>query len=470
MKHYFLKRVGLAVILSTFFSCGKDFLDVPPSTVVVRQQYISDMKTASEFLNGIISNLTQLYSTSNGVYADLAADNVRPLETETDKELLTKYKWAMIVDGASSSQVNLNSLWLYGYAVASNSSFLLEVIGKFEKEDMEMAKQIKGSALFLRAFAHFQMVNIFAQPYFFSGDAMHMGIPYITTSDWQSPVTRQTVADVYEKMVADLRIAIPLLKDGTQSVNELTITRNAAKGLLARIYLYKRDFANAKILAKEVSRDVPIMTSYNYPADLFTQNDKESLFRLPPEQKSFLALYPGYYFRLLSQLFATSDIAILLNERPNDVRKSWVAHFGSNWTVTKFPTAATGAPIPELDYYLPIIRSSEMYLTAAESYAQLGQEDSARLFLDAIRQRADSTALDCLAIGKALLDTIYKERRKELCFEDFRLFDLLRLGKGVDRIDALPGSSHLPYPSNKAIAPIPLLDIQTSGLQQNPGY
>ncbi len=146
----------------------------------------------------------------------------------------------------------------------------------------------------------------------------------------------------------------------------------------------------------------------------------------------------------------------------NDKRSSWVAAISSSpvtWRITKFPISAAGGlfPIKRGDYYQTIFRSSEMYLTAAECYAKLNMEDSARFFIDAIRKRANPTIKDITASGASLIDSIYKERRKELCFDGgLRMYDLLRWKRPVNRMDALnPNVKNLPYPSNKAIAPIP---------------
>ncbi|WP_315816497.1 RagB/SusD family nutrient uptake outer membrane protein [Paraflavitalea speifideaquila] len=76
---------------------------------------------------------------------------------------------------------------------------------------------------------------------------------------------------------------------------------------------------------------------------------------------------------------------------------------------------------PSIDYYPPIIRSSEMYLTAAEASAKINDDNTAKFYLNAIRKRADPTIADITATGNALIDSIYKERRKELCFEGFRM-------------------------------------------------
>jgi len=161
-----------------------------------------------------------------------------------------------------------------------------------------------------------------------------------------------------------------------------------------------------------------------------------------------------------------------IREHPSDLRNAWFKDTAGIYQVSKFPVNAIAGIInPRIAYYQPVIRASEVLLIAAETYAQLGNGDSAIYYLDLIRKRADDTALPTIANGSALLDAIYLERRKELCFENMRLFDLLRLKKDIDRKDVNnPAPAKLPFPNNKAVAPIPLTDVRTLGLEQNAGY
>jgi len=169
---------------------------------------------------------------------------------------------------------------------------------------------------------------------------------------------------------------------------------------------------------------------------------------------------------------ASNDIAAILKENPQDARNVWVTQSGTDWNITKYPMdVVPGFGEPAGSYYQTVFRSSEMYLTAAECYANLNNEDSARFYLDAIRKRANVNAATSTATGVALMDSIYKERRKELAFEGLRMYDLLRWKKGVNRTNPFnPAAESLPYPSDKAICPIPLQDVNLSGLAQNPGY
>jgi hypothetical protein len=112
-----------------------------------------------------------------------------------------------------------------------------------------------------------------------------------------------------------------------------------------------------------------------------------------------------------------------------------------------------------------------MFLTASECYAKLGDEDLAREYLDKVRKRADpATAVTNLS-GTLLVDAIYRERRIELAFEGGRMENLLRTKQSVLRSDSNdPSATMLSYPSNKAIAPIPLSDVMLNHLKQNDDY
>jgi starch-binding outer membrane protein, SusD/RagB family len=471
MRRFKFLFILFILFLSTL-SCKKDFLDVPDESILTRQDFVTDLKTTALFLNGIYVKLAwDFYQGPNQIYPDIIADDIKPV-TATSKGLAAHYNWSQIA-GVSGSQMDL--IWQHGYQIARSTSFVLEKADEYRNQDPIEADNIKAQAYALRSFVHFVMVNVFAQSYNFTSDASHSGIPYVISSDWTKSVARNTVADVYANMIDDLNSAIPLFNSGP--VNVLLLNRNAAKALLARVLLYKEDYVSAKNIAREVVTNVPMMTGANYPSKLFTPQETEALFQLAPSGAStnggYSTSFSGrFFFSGKSTVFiATKDIINILKEDPMDVRNSWIKS-GAKDTITKYPVDVIPGFTPTSSAYYPtLIRSSEMYLTAAESYAKLHIEDSARIYLDAIRMRANPSAAVSSATGSALIDSIHKERRKELAFEGFRMFDLLRWKKGVDRIDAYSSNAkNLPYPSNKAIAPIPVQDAGIAGIPQNPDY
>jgi hypothetical protein len=480
MKKY--RYLLIAILFIGSASCKKSFLNnVDGGGLLIRQDYIIDLKTTSEYLKGTYTLLGgNLFNGYNTIYPELVADNIKPIVGSNGTVPLGfHYNWNQQVNEISasfivSSALNCNGFSYGAYQTIRSCNFALEKAEEFRGQDPSAADLIKGQAYTMRALIYFMLVNVFAQPYNFTSDGTHPGISYITSSNWTAPVTgRNTVAEVYTNLIADLNRAIPLLP--ANSTSTLIMNRNAARGLLARVYLFKGDWVMAKNTARQVSQLVPIMT-VNYPGKLFTLQETEALFQIPPAvsaTSTYTTQFASVYLRpTLQQFTATADIAAVLNEDSNDARKVWVTPVSTNWNIIKFPASV----VPEVStaaasYYHTVIRSSEMYLTAAEAYAQLNNVDSARFYLDAIRKRANPAAPATTASGTALLEAVYKERRKELAFEGFRMFDLLRWKKGVSRTDALSASAKdLPYPSNKAIAPIPGLDVKVSGFSQNLDY
>ncbi|ACU60614.1 RagB/SusD family nutrient uptake outer membrane protein [Chitinophaga pinensis] len=465
-----------AMLLFVASACKKDFLNPPTTNQAVTDEFFTSLSSCEQMLNGSYVILAEPFynGTNTIIYPDVVADNVKPVIGGTF--LTAHYSWAQVPsDLTTGTSFNLNTTWRTAYRITRQLAYVLKYIDQFRNENPTKADDIKGQALALRALVYFQLVNMFSQPYSFTANASHPGIPYVIAEDITEGVSgRETVQDVYLRLIADLNAAIPLLSN--QLSNKIYMNRTAAKALLARIYLFKGDYQTAKALAVDVNNNVPIMIA-NYPSKLFTNTETEALFQLLPMQRSLngsvTTSYAGYYFSTTSLSFiATTDIATLLNEIPTDARKAWVTASGTTFRISKYPAnVISGFTQTARSHYQTLLRSSEMYLTAAECYAKLNNEDSARWYVNAIRIRAYGTGFETVATGPALLDTIAKERRKELAFEGFRMYDLLRNKQGVNRSDAnSPDALTLPYPSLKAVAPIPTVDVLVNDLKQNDGY
>lgn len=458
------------LITFSFTSCKKDFLEVVDKTVLLRQAYVVDLETTNQFMNGVYNDMALNYvGGAHLPYPEIMADNMKPSNPNFFK---AAYNWTF-ADVAVNGFGDPIPLWRSYYRIIRSCSFVIEKVEEFKNQNQSLADYVKGQALAVRAWIHFSLVNMFAQSYNFSPEAAHLGIPYIKSSDIETPVSRQLVREVYVNMIDDLNEALQLLPK-TGLIKE-KMNYQAAKALLGRIYLFKEDYNTAKKIAREIMADVPVMTT-GYPEKLYTLDETEALFRMPPSgsSSSYSAVFIGFRGRAAGPVYvASGDLAAILRENINDKRKNWVTQSGIIWIISKFPKSVTGQfPLgADGDYYQTLFRTSEMCLTAAEAYAKLNMEDSARYFIDRIRLRANPSLSNITASGPALLDSIYKERRKEMCFDGLRMWDLLRWKKPVNRIDINnPNAKDLPYPNNKAIAAIPRQDVQISGLQQNPGY
>lgn len=482
MKSTILYSFVLTIILAGLLSCKKGFLDVASNTQrLYLENYVKDLSTMEEYLNGVQLQFNIVYTSgnnNNGVYADITGDDLKPIDE--NQQGLALYKWMQrqSIPGVYEGIINMDGAWKGNYRVIRAANFIIENVDRYRSENNVKADYIKGQALFFRACTYFRLVNIFAQPYSYTADASHPGVPYITSSDPSISYQRQTVREVYEAIFSDLTSAARLMK--TTIVNDTRyVGEDAAKALLARVFLFKADYQKANELAKEICLKYPLLSiAKGYPNSLYNNGvvgQTEVVFQATPTALPDDTYLLGIYLKEDSpffKYFATADIVDLLQESSSDVRNAWVKQRGGDWLVSKFPPGAAGLiSRKEGDYYEPIVRSSEMFLTVAEASAKTGDENTSRTYLNLVRKRADPSATDIDATGEMLLTAIYKERRKEHCFENFRLFDLKRLGMPVNRVDILPGSpTTLPYPSDKAVAPIPRLEIDLMGLSQNKGY
>ncbi|SHM37213.1 RagB/SusD family nutrient uptake outer membrane protein [Chitinophaga sp. CF418] len=486
MKQRYYYLIVLLFLVAT--ACRKSFLDVDDNTQFYRQRYVSDLETMKHFLNGIYLKYTATigYATTQA-YPELVADNLKPFSS-AGAILTSQYSWTQQADigdkqdyvGVDPSGTAMNPLWRIGYQIIRNCSFVIEDVDRYREENPGLADDLKGQAYAIRALMHFKMVNVFAQAYGFTPNASHPGIPYIKVSDALAPYQRQTVAVVYDEMINDLQRAAQLMPEERLDIRYMS--QMAAKALLARVYLFKNDYSRAKEIAVEISSKVPLMSiSKGYPEVLFKHvvaSETETLFQLSPPGGD--DPYSGFLGILLNGVtwgfMATDDIAELLNENPSDVRTKWVQGSPGQWNVTKFPRDAAPEVIPQITdlagaYYPAEIRSSEMFLISAEASAKLGDEETARGYINELRRRANPTVELLTATGNALIDSIYKERRKELAFEGLRMYDLQRWRKNVVRNDFIFSYARdLVYPNDKAIAPIPMQDVNLMGIEQNKGY
>ncbi len=456
------------MMVSLNVSCKKGFLEVADKTVLLKEAYVIDLETTNHYLNGIYLGIASKYADGFTLtIPEFSADNIR---TNTFND--PGYGFGPIAYWKQTPELS-GVMWstLYGYI--RDCSFVIEKAANYETQNPARAKDIMGQALAIRAWMHFILVNAYAQSYNYTPAASHPGIPYIVISDIEPKVSRQTVAEVYKGIIKDLNQSLELLP--ASATTKEKISRNATLALLARAYLFKGEYMSAINYARAVMKNVPLMTG-GYPENLYTPAESEAIFQISNKATPTSYFYPNivFYAKVLDAYYATGDIATLLKADPADKRSNWVVLQDGKWLINKFPAMSndpsTGNPNYG-DYFQTLLRSSEMALTAAESYAQLQQQESARFYLDAIRLRANPALAQSTLSGPALLEAIYTERRKEMCFDGLRMFDLLRWKRGVSRSDPnYPTAKTLLYPSDKAIFPIPKEDVEVGGLEQNAGY
>jgi hypothetical protein len=333
-----------------------------------------------------------------------------------------------------------------------------------------------GEALFLRAFMYFYLTNLFGKA------------PLALSSDYRfnNQLARNPQSEVYNQIITDLKEAQGLLPVEYRDANgNITTDRGrpnkyAVTALLARVYLYTKDWANAEAQANAIINSGNTF-QLEPPAAVFGQHSREMIWGLAPipfavaDAQDFL-MEPGWA-PAEHAIHATLSMLLVNSFETNDRRYA-------NWV-----GKSTGGT-PAMDYYYPakykirasttyneylvVFRLAEQYLIRAEARAQqekLTGSNSAESDVDVIRNRAGLSPTT--ASGKtALLNAIMKERRVEFFTEmGHRFFDLKRTDAIDDLMAAVApqkGSTWIPF---MQWWPIPKADILVDpNLIQTPGY
>lgn len=464
-KIYF---ISLCFGMLMFGGCKKSYLEKAPADGVTPfDQALNTESNLTNALNGAYADLraVALYGRDFVIIGDLMADNTY-VEKKNAGRYLIQYNYTM-----SSSDGVAAEMWTGGYNAILRANEVIDATVTGSN-----VASIKAEAYAIRGLVYFKLVNIFAKPY--SDDPNALGVPLIVHYDPYFLPTRAKVSDIYQQIVSDLKAAF---QNAPDYVNSTRFSKYSIEALLAKVYLYMGDKANAKTAAADVINvsgfTLVTAASYdNYWADpVFRDDQVETLFEIDADaiNNNGFDDYAGMYLNGYNDIYASQQLNNLYSA--TDVRKSVIqpgtTKSGSAaFVVTKFPNAG-GSDRDNIK----VIRLSEVYLIAAEASLP-ADETKAKSYLNALVSQRDPAFAGYTSTGATLMNDIITERRKELAFEGDRFYDLNRLKLQVARAanpGAIPAPLTIAYPFDKRLAPIPLGEIQANpniAGQQNPGY
>jgi starch-binding outer membrane protein, SusD/RagB family len=339
-------------------------------------------------------------------------------------------------------------IYRYYYKLIANANMIIENIDKAEGPEADK-KIIKGQALAYRAWAHHQLVQLFAERY----DLANLGKPGVVLMTKFTTVgqPRATIGEVYNQINKDVEDAIALL-DGYNRGDALKkshININVAKGLKARIALSMGDWANAAKYASEARQNLSLMSNAQYKEGFNSVTNPEWMwgsYQLDDQQTYFYSFFAYMSANFNSTNIRTNPKAInskLYGLIPaTDVRKQMWDPTGAS-----IPVPPNGAKKPYANKKflakssslsvgdVPYMRVAEMYLIEAEAKARLGQADAADVLFTLVKNR-DAAYVKSLKTGQELVEEILIQRRIELWGEGFRFFDLKRTNTALDRTGA----------------------------------
>jgi starch-binding outer membrane protein, SusD/RagB family len=347
--------------------------------------------------------------------------------------------------------------------------------------DDALRGRIRGEALFLRAFCHFELVRYYADNYDPAKLAMiYMEEPSLSYS------TRITQAPYFQKIMADLAAAKDLVPQNLTDVYRAN--RTAVSGLQARVALYMRDWQNAITYSTEYINALPLATRTQFPNIWLDISSTETAFKL--RRTSAIGGRIGSLFRGTSAnataigtvTWQPSDKLWNSYDQANDIR--FPSYFKvepilananrPSRLIKKYEGGAYGTPTENVAD-AKVFRTGEMILIRAEAYTETNQLPLANADLTALRTARISGHVPVVyATQQALIDEILLERFKELAYESHRFWDLKRKNKPVERLASdAPNANAVTLPAGniRFTLPIPQAEINANPtIQQNPGW
>ncbi|KEO71712.1 hypothetical protein EL17_23210 [Anditalea andensis] len=431
----------------------EDFLNQKPDQALITPNSLEELRA-------LLDNNTQAMN-QEPTYLEGASDDILIREslyntlTPINKNI---YIWdPQIYDTPSIIDWTLPfSQILYANTVL----FELEKFGEAEKSSLEW-KDLKGSALFYRAYAYFSLARQFCLGYDKGKAEELLGLPLRTSPVIDQPNSRANLKETFALIINDLQEAESLL--GTSSSFVTRPTKPAASAMLSRVYLYMGFFQeslNYADLALTYRNEILDYNAVNsVPARPFVNQFEEVIFY------SDLLFATFYFFNAGAEV--VPDLVGLYE--PYDLRKSlFFFKRGEGYAFKgqySFQVRLFGG-----------LATDELYLNKAECHARLNQGELAVETINKLlEKRFVSGMFEPLVYsndGEAL-QMVKKERRKQLLLRGIRWGDLKRYnllpGEEVTLTRNTPDGNFDLQPHDLRYAfPIPEDEILLSGIAQNP--
>lgn len=420
-------RYSFIIILFCLASC-QQVLEPKPVNLLVDELVLNEPNDVEPVRIGMYSALRGT-AAPTVIAGDFTADHIQHNGTFTDyRELGTKQ--------ITAANAAVGLLWQSLFRTIYVANFMLEKLPDVAGVREARRKEILAEARFIRGYANFIGTNTF-------GD-----FPLVTTTVQATNRTigRSPKAQVLASVLADFQAALtdlPNVEAG--STNALTnaayINKVSCRAMLARYYLYQRNWAQAEQLATQVisSGVYTLQTSF---ADVIVKDfNNESIievgYSVTDDPQTSTSLFPnGLSLNNLlvgrREVIPSNQLVVSLVSAEAGTRRQTISFSTQNlrgndngWTVEKYGLAL------EDNNNIALIRLAEMHLIRAEARAQQGRltgANGAVADLNVLRTRAKAPAIALTAQAEVLL-AVERERIYELAFEGHRWYDLVRTGR-----------------------------------------
>jgi len=462
-------RLVALLLLPVFLqACHKNFLDAKPSTTLSVPTTLSEFQALLDN-NAVFNQVPTLGEASCDDYF-FTQNAYQSLDIRQQNAFL----WQPNLFEGQGGQLD----WNAPYEQVFYANVVLDGLGnRPEADSVSQWKALEGAALFARAFAFYNLSQVFAPMYGTVADTAHLGIPLRLHSEISSVSTRSTLPQTYQQIINDLDSAeafLPVMLPSNNASRNRPV-RVAAQALLARVYLSMRNYTLAWLYADSALKFYDSLIDYNnldttagIPVGI---QNSETIY-----QASFLGSnqFIGSYFCAIAGGFYSGtriDSSLISSYDPNDLRRVVYYHY-KPYDSSYLKGSYTGT-----NYCFGGLATDELYLIRAECAARAQDFGSAMNDINKLltaRWRSGSFTGYTVTSWKEALDTVLLERRKELAFRGLRWTDLRRLNyEGANIVPTRNQGGFSGYTLDTGSVlytlPIPPDVINLTGMVQNPG-
>ncbi len=477
MKQIYKTRALFAALLLLLLSATscEDFLEAPlPPDKITTDKVYGAKGTIEMAMVGVYSKASNYYGSGSLIQTtEELADNLN-YNPPANIDVLANSEY----DASNSKE--LDGLWTSSYGAIFQANNMLQSLPA-ETANLTDAEtdQYTAENLFLRALMYFELVRMY-------GD-----VPLILTTDPKETqsVARTPKADVYAAIIADLKDVMTRLPE--TNIDGLDARRCAnryvAEALLARIYLFMGDYANAETAATSVINS----GNYTLETDLtgvIMRRSSEIIFAMDgnisfaPNSCYIYAMYgmPSFYHMFpMAYMWSYTGWGCLTQTaidefEAGDQRFATLYTYSSEGNVfsLKYPYGPFDQELADADPQDHcVLRLSEMHLIRAEAKARKTSPDlaGAAADLNLIRTLHGGLPETTAATQSEMLAALEHENRVEFMCEGHRWFDLIRTNRAdpvLSQLDYKTG-----WAAHKVLLPIPAKElINNPNLTPNPGY
>lgn len=471
------KFIYLFILLGLFNACKKSELDLTPFNQIETSIAFNTQVDVTLAVNGMYNGLrnNNYVNGTWNIIADVMSDNL--IISSLGRQTLTFFgDWRYNGD-------NTLGFFQTGYTINRRANAILENIDKFPAGGFK--DNAKGEALAVRAMVYMDMARMYSKT-FENATPTDSTLSYVTSSETKNLPTKEPVRGFYNKIIADLTAALPLIAT-TNGIGRLN--KAAVSGLLSRVYLYTGDMANCITASNAALGTTPVLPNItDFPRIWTDATNNGVLFKILNTTQDNVNAQGTNYYQIIGGL-VRSEYVIEWNLRqlylPTDVRTTSYIQT-SLWNgvlqnhVVKYNNRGTGTVAGVVD--AKTLRTAEVLLNRAEAFQRSANNASALADLNLLKSNRYTSFTPIVGLtGAPLLAEILAERRLELAFEGDRFWDLKRRNLPVLR-DATKGDradgtgvkfifTTLNTGDYRFQIPFPQSEINfNTGFKQNPGY